>query len=235
MHDLKGFSLNARPPLPHHRPRPTRFPWVAAGSQERPLTPRLRLAPGRRGIAFDIEAATDRDDWGALLHPGRLPARGDRGEPLYSTLHLLRQRRAMLDELCQICGGPAGADERGVLWLLDDTVAGQAPGWPEDAITMHPPVCARCAPAAVAECHALLDGYTAVRVRDPQLYGYYGDLYRPGAGPAGPVPEIAQRKVVLSFTDPRLPWLLCAQSAVRLTGCTVVDLDEELAAAEAGR
>ncbi|MEU5978407.1 hypothetical protein [Streptomyces sp. NPDC047315] len=142
----------------------------------------------------------------------------------------MRQRRAMVDELCQVCGGPAGANELGVLWLLDDTVDGRKPGWPEGEVTMHPPVCLPCAPVAARECHGMLDGYTAVRVREPQLYGYYGDLHRAGMGLAGPVPVVAERGVVVAFTDQRLPWLLCAQLAVRLTGCTVVSLDEELAA-----
>ncbi|WP_229869262.1 hypothetical protein [Streptomyces inusitatus] len=182
--------------------------------------------PPSGGIGYANELPADRGEYGVLLNRGRLPARpGERGRPLFSSVHGNRQRRAMRKLLCQSCGGPASMDGRGVLWLLDETVDAREPGWPEGQITAHPPVCVECAGEAVRQCPALGPGkgYTAVRVRLPVLCGFHGRLYTPG-----PVrPLVAEARTVIGLEDPRLPWLLATQSAVRLEGCTVVRLEEE--------
>ncbi|GAA2223117.1 hypothetical protein GCM10010232_04520 [Streptomyces amakusaensis] len=109
--------------------------------------------PPSGGIGYANELPADRGEYGVLLNRGRLPARpGERGRPLFSSVHGNRQRRAMRKLLCQSCGGPSAVDGRGVLWLLDEAVDAREPGRPEGQITAHPPVCVECAGEAVRPC-----------------------------------------------------------------------------------
>lgn len=134
--------------------------------------------------------------------------------------------------LCHVCGNPADRNEQGVLWLLDNTTENCPPSWPEEEITVHPPLCLGCAAKAIEQCPELYKkGFTAIRVRDPQPYGYLGRLYaRDPSMPHSPFPILAKEREIVAFEDPRLPWLQAAQSAMCLVGCTVVDLNAELAA-----
>ncbi|MGW4201827.1 hypothetical protein [Streptomyces sp. NPDC004726] len=202
---------------------------MAAWSGETVIEAPVVRRPGRRGgIAYADELASDRGEFDALLYRGRRPApRGGRGRPLFASVHPNRQRRAMRQLLCQLCGTPASyTPGHGVLWLLDGTPGDHAPGWPEGVTTAHPPVCVPCAAQAVRQCpHLAVKGFTAIRVRYPRSYGYHGRLYTPDlTRPGSPTLLVVAETVEVPYEDPRLPWLLAAQSVVRLTGCTPVEL-----------
>ncbi|MFF8903217.1 hypothetical protein ACF082_37805 [Streptomyces lydicus] len=188
------------------------------------------------GIAFTDELPTDRGRHGELLSRGRRPAPpGQRGEPQYGSVLLTRQRRATRPEklLCQVLGGPADNDERGWLWLLPDTSKGKYEGWPEREVTVHPPVSLAGMARALKDCPEMASHHTAVRVREPRLHGAVGALCRRNvAQPASPYPVVVQKKAVVRYDDhEKLPWVLASQTALYLTGCTIVGIHAELAAA----
>ncbi|MFD7447163.1 hypothetical protein [Streptomyces sp. NPDC059909] len=202
--------------------------WTGEALIEAPVI----IRPQVGGIAFVDELPTDRGVGNALLHRGRRPARDTRGRPMFGVVHTNRQRRAMRKLLCHVCGNDADRTDLGVLWLLDNTAANCPPGWPEEELTVHPPLCLGCAAQAARQCPELeKKGFTALRVRDPQPYGYRGKLYARNLDRhASPFPILARGTENLAFLDPLLPWLLAAQSILCLVGCTIVDLGAELAA-----
>lgn len=127
----------------------------------------------------------------------------------------MRQRRAMADLLCQVCGGPADRDADGVLWLLpdfrDDWV-----GWPARMAAVEPPVCLACVRVSVRYCPALRSGAAVIRVRHSTVVGVHGALYRPG--PLGPV---AVGIETVAYGDPRARWVR-ASRLVRELGESVI-------------
>ncbi|MET8676031.1 hypothetical protein ABZW18_00095 [Streptomyces sp. NPDC004647] len=105
------------------------------------------------------------------------------------------------------------------------------PGWPEGALTQQPPLCLEHAVVATQQCGPLVDrGHIALRVRRPRLYGVIGVLYQFGSQGVEAVPG---GQVTLHYGDRRAPWLLASQLLRRLCDVTIVDLDAEVAAAEA--
>jgi hypothetical protein len=200
------------------------IPYIVVWSAEKPPAKRLTFAPGGRGIAFEDEVIHDRDAHGILwrrstLHSGQ-------GEPLFGRVHTARQRRTMRQLLCQVCGGPADRTDQGVLWLLGDHHEDWN-GWPEGMAAPDPPVCLNCAALSTGLCPFLRrTGYVAVRVHNPVPVGVMGALYAPS--PRGPV---AVDGVIIGWDDWRAPWVLASQAVMQLRGCTVVRLEEELAAA----
>ena len=196
-------------------------PYVSAWSNEH--LPHPGILPARDGIQlFDHP----RDSTGVSWQPWAL-RHGD-GTPEYGTVHGPRQRRAIRKLLCQVCGGPADRDEQGVLWLLEDH-RGKEPGWPEQEVTTHPPMCLPCVPLAVRLCPHLRGNAVAVRVRDTVVDGVYGQMYHRGT----PLPVRGEREVVFTG-DRRMRWMVGAQLAATLTGCTIVDLAELSVEAPAG-
>lgn len=48
------------------------------------------------------------------------------GRPMFGKIHAARQRQAVLQLLCQVCGGQPDRSDNGILWLLPGTApAGQ--------------------------------------------------------------------------------------------------------------
>ncbi|MFJ1644692.1 hypothetical protein [Streptomyces sp. NPDC088258] len=172
----------------------------------------------RRGIAYTDETLHDRDTAGVLWT--RYGVAQGHGEPLYGSVHPLRQRRAMRRGICQMCAGPPDHDEAGALWLLDDGRDSRY-DWPEGEVTTHPPVCLPCARRAVLACPHLRAGHVAVRVRHFSADGVYGTLFRLRGGRLE-----AGEDTVVRYGDPAIEWLLAGQQTATLIGCTVVDLAE---------
>ncbi|MFW6691550.1 hypothetical protein [Streptomyces sp. MAR4 CNX-425] len=190
-------------------------PYVTAWTGEnRPADPVvIRTA---RGIAYPHEHPHDRDTMGVLW--SRRPLRPGIGRPRFGHVHPQRQRRAMLQLLCQVCGLPSYEDELGTLWLLEDHRA-DVPGWPEGAVTVHPPVCVRCAAKSPQWCpHLRGTGAVLVQVRYPDIDGVHGLRYRPG----GPL-AVPAGAVTLAYDDHAMPWVLAAHLTRELRGCTVVE------------
>lgn len=194
-------------------------PYIAPWSGEHRT--RARLIATGSGIAYQDERARDRDDHG-VLWMRRTCAPGV-GTPQYSKVHPYRQHQAMRDLLCQVCGGPADQDERGILWLL-----GQADKpWKGAELTAQPPVCLRCAGPASRACPHLRRRTLALRVGRAPVVGVKGILYLPWRGGLARVGPAN-----LSYSDRRIRWLHAFQLFRELHDVTVVDLNEELATAE---
>ncbi|MET7621280.1 hypothetical protein [Streptomyces sp. NPDC005408] len=59
----------------------------------------------------------------------------------------------------------------------------------------------------------------------------HGRQYAPDhSKPGSPFPILAKESVAVAYEDPLLPWVQAAQLARYLVGCTIVDLNAELAA-----
>ncbi|MFW6724345.1 hypothetical protein ACHZ98_30180 [Streptomyces sp. MAR4 CNY-716] len=171
-----------------------------------------------RGIGYPHENPHERDTMGVLW--ARKPLRQGDGRPRFGHVHPQRQRRAMHRLLCQVCALPAYEDERGTLFLLEDRR--DVPGWPEEEVTAHPPVCLQCAAMSPEWCpHLRRTGAVAVQVRNPDIDGVHGMLYRPDGRLA--VPDVA---VTVSYDDPAVRWVLAAHMTRVFRGCTVVDPEE---------
>lgn len=220
-HARKGRSGETLPPAYTHkrcRRRPSVVPFITSWSSEFTDDPAVILRP-HGGIGYAGEVASDRDARGVLWQ--RRPESPDVGRPLYGKVHSGRQRRAMADELCQVCGGPADRDDRGVLWLIEDNRDDYA-GWPEDLLTTHPPICLPCVRKARAECPHMWKGSVAVRVGRSDVCAVYGRRYM--LGRLGPLPVEAD---VVMFESPLIRWTVASQLVRALSGCTIVSLDDE--------
>jgi hypothetical protein len=192
-------------------------PYITAWSGERPSrTPVVAKSP--RSIGYEHERGNDRDARGVLWT--RCVRTPGVGEPEFGKVHPYRQRQAMRQLLCQVCGRPADRTEQGHLWLM---------GWAERPFsgpesTGQPPVCLRCAGSASRVCPHLRRGLLAVRVRQAPVVGVFGLLHT--AGRNGPVGVGA---AALLYDDPRVRMLQARQLMRELRDAVIVDLDEELA------
>ncbi|MGV9426353.1 hypothetical protein ACWDO7_18935 [Streptomyces sp. NPDC003656] len=218
---LNGDPLE--PAYSHKRCRrgPDKVPYITAWSSE-PLEDTLIVVQEMTGVSFEDETASDRDERGVLW--ARSPDTPGVGRPLYKKIHPGRQRQCMTDLRCQVCGGPADEDERGVLWLIEDGRE-DWPGWPRDLMTTHPPICLTCVRVAREQCPHLWIGTVLVRVAKSELCAVQGKRYT--LTPNGP---IAVHSSVFTFESGHLRWVVAAQLVRVLYGCTLVQLDDEIAA-----
>jgi hypothetical protein len=202
-------------------------PYITTWSEEgEPALQIIELSG--RGIAYSDERVTDRDSHGVLWF--RTPCRPAEGTPLFSKVHPLRQRRAMLRLLCGVCGQPASQTDDGVLWLLQD-FRGDWPGWPERMAVTEPPVCLSCVPVATRLCPALRTGAVAARARRFPVVGVRGVLYRGGSGSTPrPVEEIN-----VAYDDRRVRWVRATNLLRELHDCEIVEVDEPRAAPSRSR
>ncbi|WP_395371438.1 hypothetical protein OHU45_25700 [Streptomyces tubercidicus] len=191
-------------------------PWIATWSRERKST---ALLDGRRGqgLFYFNEAPGDRDQFGALW--ARQSQRIGQGTAELAGIHPRRQRRAMEELLCQVCGLPADVSDLGVLWMEPIT-----PGDPRSGFTTHPPVCVPCAVQARERCPRIRrTGVHVVRVADPRPNGVFGVFYYPRL--AGGL--VAEEPMDKRYDDGEVRWVLAHQMVMRLSGVTPVDLDDE--------
>jgi hypothetical protein len=131
----------------------------------------------------------------------------------------------LLENLCQVCGGPASRTAQEWLYLI---AAADAAEVVEGMHSMKPPVCLPCAGLALLHCPHLSDTTAplAVRVRRPRARAVYGDFYLPDA--TGRLTRAGGG--LLPYTHRHRAWFLASQLVAELRRCTVVDLATELAA-----
>lgn len=178
------------------------------------------VAPGKvihhclGGIAYADEVRGDRDENGVLWR--RIESRREQGKPLFGKVHSLRQRHAMRDLLCQVCGQPADRTDKGTLWLLQDH-RGDWQRWPESMAATEPPICLSCAEISPRVCPALRRGHVTVRVGHSPLAGIYGVRYARG----GRFPWV-MRDAIVEFDEPDLRWTVAGQLVRKLYNCTIV-------------
>lgn len=218
--DARGRALPAAHTHKACRERPSLVPFIAQWSGESVPEPTIALRTFG-GVRYAGEQPGDRDDRGVLWK--RHVDRPGAGRPLYGKVHTGRQRLAMAELLCQVCGNPADQDDRGVLWLLeDDRESSQT--WPEDLMTTHPPICLDCLRAARQQCPHMWAGSVAVRVAASEVCAVYGNRYTPSR--VGP---IAVESGPMLFESPLLPYVVAAQLVRALYACTFVSVADELA------
>lgn len=191
-------------------------PFVALWSGERKGPMPVVWRRHGPGIGYADERSYDRDANGVLW--SRMPSQPGRGEPLLGKVHSLRQRLAMAQSRCQVCGGPADRTDAGMLWLIDAHPGELRPGEEE---TAHPPVCRPCAIRAVRVCPHLRSGFTAIRVRAFAPAGVTGVIY--GPTPTGPQ---AVNAAPVPFGSPLMPYVRAHQLLMRLTDFHPVDLND---------
>jgi hypothetical protein len=194
-------------------------PWVASWTSERTSDPDItyRRGIGTTGIAYPDETLADRDDHDILWL--RRPESQGVGRPLFGIVHSGRQRRAMEQLLCQVCGQPADRDERGVLWLIESPDEDGFDEWPEGLMTTHPPVCQPCLDVAQSTCPHLLRGSAVLRVARPEIAAVWGRRYMPG----GLVPRLLDPEGEAVLVDSLTAgWTLASQYVMELVGCTVL-------------
>ncbi|RKN39503.1 hypothetical protein [Streptomyces hoynatensis] len=162
-------------------PRRLPVPFVAKWSGEEVVVGgALRARPDGGGLAYRDEARGDRDRHGVLW--ARVTEAPGDGRPDFRVMHPVRQRRAFLERLCQVCGGPADRDAKGRLFVLRRPTAAEAvSGWPEGLLCTKPPVCVPCADTAARLCPHL-DEPVFVRVRKPRVWGVFGGFFLPRSG-----------------------------------------------------
>lgn len=195
-------------------------PYVGSWTGEERPEPRIIRRP-QGGIAYADETLLDRDKWGVLWT--RTTARIGVGRPLFKQLHPRRQRRAMLDLLCQVCAQPADHTDAGALWFIPGTKIREG-GGPEGTATIYPPLCSACARISVSTCPALRRSYMLLRARS-RVVGVTGVAFRP----AYPFPHLViddDYPDGVSLDDPMLAWTLACQLVRELVDATVIDLEQ---------
>ena len=213
------------PDQPQAFARPSTIPYITRWTGETALHPQIvpRVAFDRVGIGYAGEVPGDRDAHDVLWSRPAIAPTASRGRPEYGFVHPRRQRRCATRLLCQVCGEPASRTEQGVLWLIGEHNASTGT-WPEGIHTSHPPVCLPCAAAALRECPQIAANRNALRVLNPQPHGVIGTWWAYNRRTGGY--ETAAGEV--AYSDPRRVQIIADQVVISLSGCTPIDIQQEL-------
>ncbi|MFD4320463.1 hypothetical protein [Streptomyces sp. NPDC058548] len=196
-------------------------PAVTGWSVEREMTP--AVVPRGFGIGFadPMLDARARDPWKVLWRMWTL-GRG-KGEPEFAAVHPLRQRRAALHMLCQVCDQPAHDEKLGALFVLGaNSTSGTGPIQNLE-LTSEPPIHPWCALEARARCPHLRKGYVAARVESPVPWGVRGTVYDLTGSWPNPRPRLEN----VSYAIDARRFVLADRVMIELHGCRPVDLDAE--------
>jgi len=197
--------------------RPDIVPWVAMWSAEQEA-----MGGARISIAYRDDKPRLVADGGWLTRFGDVlwatPPDRRSGTPLFGQVHAGRQRRAMLHRICQVCGCQIG--ERPIPWITAKPES--AAGLVNDA-----PVCAACAPTALALCPRLRGVPPGLwLVERYRLWGVSADIYDLERG-GDPV----ERAFIIDG-HPATPFIVAKQQIVRFTRYQAAELvDGQLAPA----
>ncbi|MFB7108692.1 hypothetical protein [Streptomyces sp. NPDC056291] len=209
-------SLTVLPPAP-----PGVVPYITGYSREQNITPPLTQHPSGHGLVFVDETPHDRDSFGVpWVRPSLLP-KGRRGEPLLqeAVVHPFRQRRAMRDQLCQVCTRPPADPEGRLLFLMRDACRPIEEG----ERTASPPVCVPCAGISVQLCPRLRRHHVAAWVEHVPAWGVVGIVHDPMTlEPMGGDVEVA-------YDSPAARWVVAARLVSQLYGVEPADLEAEFA------
>ncbi|QKW06912.1 hypothetical protein HUT18_11435 [Streptomyces sp. NA04227] len=188
-------------------------PYITQWSSEQGDSGRLtaRLGPAGERIEYAQEHQADRRE-GALWVRSRI-GRG-RGAPDFVRVHPMRQRQAILNDLCQVCGNyvPLIPDEEARLYV----VGGYTPVTDGERSTS-PPTHPECALEAIGACPKLSRHVTAL-VRETPLWGVSGALIHPKT--LKPLDDGAA--TFQPFSAPEFNWTLASALVVALHGVTPI-------------
>jgi hypothetical protein len=196
--------------------KPIIAPYITAWSAEVDPPATVVGIPGG-GIGYADEKATDRDKHGVLWarasrHPGE-------GRPVFKKVHPIRQRRAMRNLLCQVCGGPADRNDDGVLWLLRD-FRDDWQGWPNQMSVTEPPVCQPCVHLSMKLCPALRRGAAVIRARQHPIVAVRGSLH---VGQQFPRPV---KDMTVHLDNPTVRWVKAVNLVRELQDCTLFEVSD---------
>lgn len=203
------------PPVP-----PGIVPHIAAWSEERTLNPQLVLSRRRPGLGYADETPHDRDSFGQLWVRPMLKPKRRRGVPRPHLVHPYRQRRAMLDMLCQVCNTAPPNPDGPHFFVLRNA------GGPvrEGERTTSPPVCVPCAAIATQLCPELRGQWTAAWVGQVSAWGVAGVVHHPGT--TVPQRPILQR---VEYDTPLSPWTVAHRLVGQLVDVRSANLGHDLA------
>lgn len=201
---------------------PDVVPYITAYRAESLLPcPLVRRADGP-GVGYADERGEDRDSFGTLWVRVR-EGEGRLGQPLPEVAHPLRQRRAMDDMRCRVCGRPPADPGGPYLFLL----RGGCGPVREGERTAVPPVCVPCAAIVGRSCRAPWGGrWAAAWVTCAPVWGVYGTVHHPVG--LGPVPGLGPRPV--AYDSALAPLTVARRTVVELHGVVPADLEREWAA-----
>jgi hypothetical protein len=126
------------------------------------------------GVRLTYTDAVDQDRmFGALWARQGLSRTG---RPEWRLVNALRQRRAMLHSLCQVCGHSAVDPASGrTWWVLADDPTDTSQG---DGYTNAPPTCRTCIPESLGACPRLRRGAAVYTVGSVEPYGVLAHTFR---------------------------------------------------------
>ncbi|MFF8387759.1 hypothetical protein ACF053_29535 [Streptomyces kanasensis] len=196
-------------------------PYITAWSKEQllPVPPLLRRPGPGGGVAlgFQAESSYDRDTHGALRM--RMAIARGKGVPHLARVHALRQRRAMLDLLCQVCTRPCLEVDGAQRYLF---LVGAAEPVREGERTVSPPVCPPCAIEAAQACPHLRRACVLAWVKRPESWGVTGDVYDPTT-----LERIATKQLVhVPYYSPGINWTIGAHTILSLHEVTPASWSE---------
>ncbi|MDP4501091.1 hypothetical protein [Nonomuraea turcica] len=154
-----------------------RVPYVTAYDGEN-VAYQLALVPSAEatdGIRLSYADPTEHD-WmfGVLWHRHGLTRAG---HPQWKLVNTSRQRRCMLQELCQVCGQTAVDSDTGrIWWVIAEPPGKSALG---ASFTNTPPTCRSCIGLARLLCPRLREWSQACTVAAAEPYGVVADVFKP--------------------------------------------------------
>jgi len=183
-------------------------PWVTLWSAEVIPPERTWILPGLDHVSYRDQRHSDRH-LGVIWHREQEAQR--QGDPLWREVHSRRQRRAMLDPRCQVCGGRLFAPD--LPWLFPRRLYENLQE--NELRTITPPTCEECWPLAEARCPHLRGEETVrLHVGYALPWGVMGDFFHPL--------KRAQR-IYIPFTDNEmLRYTIAKQVVVQLDGVVEV-------------
>ncbi|MFJ7901929.1 hypothetical protein ACIQ6V_15810 [Streptomyces sp. NPDC096198] len=192
-------------------------PFITTWDAEEMTMPALAVRWGPYGarLAYQDSTPMDWDHHGVLWVRQGL-ARG-KGKALMAQVHAFRQRRAMFDLLCQVCGGCTLEEDFDRQLYVMNSANGQPIN--ERERTTAPPVCTGCAPEAVTSCPRLINRYVAAWVEAARPWGVSGILHDPKT-----LLPVTEDLVEIPFSDVRSRWIVALRAVYELSGVTAVDL-----------
>ena len=187
--------------LPVFNGRPV--PWVAIWSGER-LGPHMLI--GRYGLVPSKGERYVRREFDMWMLSG--PTKRE-GTPDFGSTHSARQRKAMREQRCQVCGRSPSEGGGQRLWTIPDQ--GEHPKIWLEHLVLNPPTCEQCwqyVNRTDGPCPFVAKTTVPAFTGPAKPWGVHGTLILPSGGEQG---------VVVKFDHPHLPWVLGRELIMEVT------------------
>lgn len=185
-------------------------PWAARWSEEADTKTYYQLGPD--GVRYADEHLLDRGSHGELW--ARESNRRGKGHPEFAHLSARRQRKAMKQGLCQVCGEKI---EPPYIWLMSRE---HMKDMLSTRVTMNPPTCQVCVDIAKTHCPDLKsNGSTLLKVETFDIVGVFGEIAMKREN--GEI--FHQSRIMFHWGHPAMPFVLAKQSVVLLKNWEVIE------------